>query len=101
MSEEEAPETVTIEKSKLDALLSKVEQLVDKVDKLEHDLEERSQPQVASSHPPVFHSQTIADAKVNRAMREAQQRAEVEHSLTEATEYVIKDYKQNPPKHRQ
>ena len=109
MSEEGVEDTVTVKKSELSELLTEIKKLSSEItdiknanEQLKQDLAEATKPVPVSTprQPPIFHSQSIVEAQANRAMREAERDAKVQHDLSKATEYVIADYKQNPPKNR-
>lgn len=86
-------ETVTIEKKKLEALISKLESLEKKVEKL-------SKPKTihTSSSKPVLH--TLTAIRQSQQLREVEKKEKVEEMLNKAADYAIADYKLNPPKHR-
>lgn len=87
-------ETITIEKDKLQTLLSKLEYLEKKVEELSKPKEVHT----TSSSKPVLH--TLTAIRQIQQLKEIEEREKVEEMLNKAADYAIAEYKMNPPRHR-
>ena len=93
--------TVNIAVDKLEALLAKVEKLEERLDEKDKEIQELHEMRTVhtTSSPRVIHH-SLEAIRQRQAEQSIQHREQVDHLLSEATEYILKDIKQNPIKGR-
>lgn len=112
MSEEVAQEEqvaeaqpVTLTPEQFKQMMDQIANLSKKVEEVTHELAEAKKaaeqvPTRSAPRMPVFHSQSVQDAQMGRAMREAEQHDRIQQSLDRAADFAIVEYQKNPAKHR-